>query len=245
MTETPAPKPSRIATAAITVGALAAALPAIGILAVHTGLASSPMTGFYSFLAGCLLGGALTLLLGLAGLIATRGGRHPQGQRQSAAAAVLGAGLLALVGTGGAPGAGLPAINDITTNLVDPPQFVGDPSGRERDMTYPDAFVPQVRDAYSDLATLPSSMSQGDAFARAIEAGESLGWEITRRDAARGHFEATDTSAIFRFVDDIVVRITPTSTGSALDIRSKSRDGRGDVGSNATRIRSFANAFHD
>jgi uncharacterized protein (DUF1499 family) len=44
---------------------------------------------------------------------------------------------------------------------------------------------------------------------------------------------------IFRFVDDIVVRVRPSNGGSIVDVRSKSRDGRGDMGANAARIRAF------
>jgi uncharacterized protein (DUF1499 family) len=46
---------------------------------------------------------------------------------------------------------------------------------------------------------------------------------------------------VFRFVDDVLVRVRPADGGGALvDVRSKSRDGRGDLGVNAARIRAFA-----
>ena len=49
------------------------------------------------------------------------------------------------------------------------------------------------------------------------------------------------TTRIFRFVDDVVVRVRPAEGGGAIvDVRSKSRDGRGDLGANAARIRAFA-----
>jgi len=60
-------------------------------------------------------------------------------------------------------------------------------------------------------------------------------------DAAAGTLLARDTSKIFRFVDDIVVRVRPAENGGAIvDVRSKSRVGQGDIGANAARIRRFA-----
>ena len=52
-------------------------------------------------------------------------------------------------------------------------------------------------------------------------------------------------TAIFRFVDDIAIRVRPTASGTVVDVRSKSRDGRGDLGANAERIRAFTSAFAD
>ena len=59
-------------------------------------------------------------------------------------------------------------------------------------------------------------------------------------DAAAGTLLARQTSKVFRFVDDILVRVRPGDGGGALvDVRSKSRVGRGDMGVNAARIRAF------
>ena len=47
------------------------------------------------------------------------------------------------------------------------------------------------------------------------------------------------TSLLFGFKDDVVVRITPLPAGSRIDIRSRSRVGRGDTGTNAQRVRAY------
>lgn len=47
------------------------------------------------------------------------------------------------------------------------------------------------------------------------------------------------------FIDDIVIRIRPDGNGSLLDIRSVSRVGLSDVGTNAGRIRRFIKVFFD
>ena len=73
----------------------------------------------------------------------------------------------------------------------------------------------------------------------ALQVAEDMGWTILRTDPQRWIFEATDETTIFRFVDDISVRVRKDADGSAVDIRSKSRDGQGDLGANAKRIRAF------
>jgi uncharacterized protein (DUF1499 family) len=87
--------------------------------------------------------------------------------------------------------------------------------------------------------TLPVPPRQ--AFAKAVAAAEAMGWEVVGRDPAAGTIEAVDTTKWFGFKDDIAIRVTPTPEGgSRIDIRSKSRVGRGDVGTNARRIRAYA-----
>ena len=60
---------------------------------------------------------------------------------------------------------------------------------------------------------------------------------------AEGRIEATDTTFWWGFKDDIVIRIRPEDSGSRLDIRSKSRVGIGDFGTNAARIEAFLEDF--
>ena len=55
----------------------------------------------------------------------------------------------------------------------------------------------------------------------------------------QGRIEATDTTLWFGFKDDIVVRVTPLDSASRIDVRSVSRVGKSDVGTNATRIRNY------
>ncbi|WP_369676609.1 DUF1499 domain-containing protein, partial [Enterococcus faecium] len=50
---------------------------------------------------------------------------------------------------------------------------------------------------------------------------------------------ATDTTMWFGFKDDVVIRVTAKGDGSELDIRSKSRVGKSDLGKNAERINQF------
>ena len=48
-----------------------------------------------------------------------------------------------------------------------------------------------------------------------------------------------DTSLLYGFKDDMVVRIQENAEGTRVDVRSMSRVGRSDLGMNAKRIRTF------
>ena len=60
---------------------------------------------------------------------------------------------------------------------------------------------------------------------------------------SEGRIEATDTSLLFGFKDDIVIRVVALGAGSRVDLRSASRVGRGDFGVNARRVRKFLRAL--
>lgn len=229
---------SRVATLARTAGIGGPAVTLIGIALVQFGAA--PMVGFGLFQFGILLGLA-ALISGGIGIYTTRNG---VGGRSSALTGLgLGVLMIAVVFVSAAPGAGVPPINDITTNLGNPPEFAPAPAGHRnagRDMSYPPEFIPQVEAAYADLVPIQLDASRDEAYARSVQAAKALGWVVTHEDAANGMFEAEHATAIWHFVDDICVRIASGSAGSAtIDVRSKSRDGRGDLGANAKRIRAF------
>ena len=115
------------------------------------------------------------------------------------------------------------------------------PANRGRDMAYPGGAVTEAqRQAYPDLQPLDLPLPPPDAFARVIATMQTMpAWEITAADPRSGLIEAVATSRLFRFQDDIVIRVRPHDGGSRIDMRSKSRDGRGDLGANAARIRTF------
>jgi hypothetical protein len=134
------------------------------------------------------------------------------------------------------PGAGLPPINDITTDRAAPPAFAADPAGVGRDMSYPAEFA-AGEGRLPDLAPIRVTATR-QALASPWRPRASAGRIVVTR---RRHLSARETTKIFRFVDDVVVRVRADASGGAtVDVRSKSRDGRGDLGANAARIRRFA-----
>jgi uncharacterized protein (DUF1499 family) len=128
----------------------------------------------------------------------------------------------------------VPRINDITTDMENPPQYM------TTARAYPgDEFARLQRAAYPDIAPVSLSMPPREAFERAVKAAEAMGWEVVGRDAAAGTIEAVDTTKWFGFKDDIAVRVSAAGNGSRIDVRSKSRVGRNDIGTNARRIRAY------
>jgi hypothetical protein len=126
----------------------------------------------------------------------------------------------------------LPYINDISTDTERPPQF-------SPPKTYESHFPELQRIGYPNLAPLEVPLPQKQAFARAAEIARGYGWEITALDESAGRIEAVATTRWFGFKDDVVIRITSAGAGSRVDMRSKSRLGRSDVGANASRIEDF------
>jgi uncharacterized protein (DUF1499 family) len=145
-------------------------------------------------------------------------------------------------------GRGLPSIHDITTDPDDPPSFSAvlpqrtDQSrgGKVSSPDYDGAdAAKQQRHAYPDIIPLELEVSPERALDEAVAVARELGWDVVAVDRARGVVEAVDTTFWFRFRDDIVVRVREKGSGSRVDVRSKSRVGRGDLGANARRIRMF------
>ena len=201
----------------------------------------SGFVGFRIFALGIVLG-VLSLLLGLLGLLMTTG-RGNTDRSKALRGLVCGIVTVLVLGATAGRNLSLPPINDISTDLVDPPTFMAlalEAANAERDMSYPgEQFAVEQRKAYPDLATLQSAKTPQVLFQDTMAAAKALGWTVHASDEANGRLEATEASKVFRFIDDIVVRIRPSGSGSELDIRSKSRDGKGDVGANAARIRRF------
>ena len=128
----------------------------------------------------------------------------------------------------------VPRINDVTTDTANPPRYM------TTERKYPgEEFARQQRAGYPDIAPVMLAVPPREAFERAVRAAESMGWEVVGRDAATGVLEAVDTTKWFGFKDDIAVRVTAAGSGSRVDVRSKSRVGRSDIGTNARRIRAY------
>lgn len=141
-------------------------------------------------------------------------------------------------------GRSVPPIHDITTDTQDPPQFVDVLSHRRGAMNPPDyageAVAAQQRAAWPDLGPLNVPVARDRVHAVVRQAMERAGWQVVGDEAATGRLEAIATTRWFRFKDDIVVRLRDLPDGGTrVDMRSKSRIGRSDLGTNARRIRTF------
>jgi uncharacterized protein (DUF1499 family) len=130
-------------------------------------------------------------------------------------------------------------IHDVSTDTQDPPQFV---TLREvRLKCRNGADYSGVRGAQHQPDIVPQVYKQPPAkiFQAAREAANALLWQIAAAVESDGRIEATATTRIMRFKDDVVIRIRKHNGGTRLDIRSASRVGRSDLGANVRRIRGF------
>jgi len=137
-----------------------------------------------------------------------------------------------------------PYIHDITTDLDNPPAFVAVASVRS-ESDHPVAYdgpevAAQQREAYPELQPLLVSADAATVFAAAKKVVDSMGMELVDASESDLRVEATQTSFFYGFKDDIVVRIValPDAT-TRVDVRSKSRVGRSDIGQNAKRIKTY------
>lgn len=105
-------------------------------------------------------------------------------------------------------------------------------------------FVPGVQKSpkatpYPKLAPLIAAGTMEDGYAAALAAVEAKGWDIVEASQEHGVIEATETSFWFGLKEDILIRVQPDEAGVRIDVRSVSRDGMSDLGSNAKRIRNL------
>jgi uncharacterized protein (DUF1499 family) len=194
----------------------ALALAAITLLA-----ASGPATraGLVAFNVGLLML-ALAGVLGLcAALIAVVALLRGAGILKPVLALLAGIAVALVPAVGYVVARSVPLINDIST----------DPAEQSE----------AQRKAYPDLQPLRLPVAPNIAFERAKGAIEEAGWQIVREDPSAGRIDAVATTFWFGFKDDVSVRIAADGPGSRVDMRSKSRVGKGDLGTNAHRIRSY------
>ena len=136
----------------------------------------------------------------------------------------------------------VPRIHDISTDTDNAPRYVAVlpmRTGAENPTDYSAEVAAQQKKAYPDIAPAVLDAPPAQAFARAERSARAMGWEIVAAAPGDLRIEATDTTLLFGFKDDIVVRVTPSGNGSRVDVRSLSRVGKSDFGVNANRIRKF------
>lgn len=154
------------------------------------------------------------------------------------------------------PPEGTPPIHDITTDTMNPPQYVAiaplradAPNSMEygsgtlgggNELT-PELLRQLQQEAYPDIVPQRFNEPVDEVFDRALAAAENLGWEIVAAVREEGRIEATDTTFWFRFKDDVVIYVARQGSETVLNARSLSRVGTSDVGKNAARLREFFN----
>jgi uncharacterized protein (DUF1499 family) len=149
----------------------------------------------------------------------------------------------------------LPAIYDITTDPIDPPRFDAIARLRPRDAnpaTYAGLYTAeQQRTAYSDIEPDMTSVSPQEAYDAAMKVITRRKWHVVDARPPQGTaprdglIEAIARTPILGFRDDVAVRVRATHEGARIDVRSASRYGRHDLGTNAARVRSLIEDIDD
>ncbi len=140
----------------------------------------------------------------------------------------------------------VPPIHNISTDQVDAPRFKKVLALRvgANPVEYDQAALGEAQSkAYPRVQTLRSAMDAQASMLRSIEVLEGMGLELVDTDFDALRVEATATSLLFGFKDDVVVRIRQSGTGSIIDLHSVSRVGQSDLGMNAKRILTFMDNF--
>ncbi|MEW6353577.1 MAG: DUF1499 domain-containing protein [Pseudomonadota bacterium] len=137
----------------------------------------------------------------------------------------------------------VPPIHDITTDTQNPPRFVAILPLRKNAPNSAEyggaAVAAQQAKAYPHIAPALLDAPPAQAFQRALNAAQEMGWAIVEENPLDGRIEATATTRWFGFKDDVVIRVTPARQGSRVDVRSVSRVGVSDLGTNARRIEAY------
>lgn len=136
-----------------------------------------------------------------------------------------------------------PVLNDVSTDLEQMPKFVHAwtlPENKGADLGYPEAFRALVKQYYAEVAPLTTDRSTEEAFAaiQRLAKANSI-WDITHIDTETLTLEGIETSPIFRWQDDFLIRVTQKEDQTRVDMRSRSRTGKSDLGANARRIQRF------
>lgn len=200
--------------------------------------------------AGILLAVVAVLLGVIAAIGVWRTGRS--GAARVVLGMSLGLGILALPVTIVLAARSYPTINDLTTDVRDPPAFRALAplrSGMANPAAYPgEAFAARQAVAYPDLVPLDVNRPAPEVFDLVIDALKRLQMSIVAEQEPSdedpiSRAEAVDRTLILGFYDDIAVRVTPVGDVSdpraRIDLRSASRYGRSDFGANAQRLRSI------
>ncbi len=219
-------------------GLFAAPVLVVAALAHHAGLISTtelyPLIAFGFLLGAWAVGGAIYAAVTLW----ERGGT---GWGQAFWSFVYGAIALIPAGFALAGVVAYPRLADVSTDTDNPPPILGQPGAATAEDT---AHWQLQREAFPDLVSRRFRVTPAELGEAAIRVIERSGWRLIGATPAGlpedpVQLQAEARTLLFGFRDDVVVRILPDPFGARLDLRSASRSGVHDLGTNARRLRRF------
>lgn len=223
---------------------------AVGAIAVILARSQAvDVTAALSVFAGAVLAGCIALLFaGTGAVVIWRTGRRGAGT--VASGVVLAVLLLCYPAYLAANAVRLPVLNDVSTDLVDPPQFSRSTAAlAARGQRTPDLPPAQIRQeqrlAYPSVQPILLDLEADETYQLVLRAIAARGWKVIEQTPPGGrigvgHIDAVDRSLVMGFPDDVTIRMRPLAGQTRVDVRSVSRVGRHDYGANAQRILRFA-----
>jgi uncharacterized protein (DUF1499 family) len=89
----------------------------------------------------------------------------------------------------------------------------------------------------ADPGPLELALPPDEALRRVDTAIRNLPrWRVEMLDYSIGTIAATRRTRLFRFTDDVAIRVEPTAGGTRVHVRSKSRLGKSDFGQNRRNV---------
>jgi len=92
---------------------------------------------------------------------------------------------------------------------------------------------------YPDIQPQRFNQPFEKVFDAALSAAQAMEWDMRETNREQGIIEAVATTRLFKFKDDVTVTVTREGDAVVVNVRSKSRVGKSDLGTNARRIRAF------
>ena len=144
----------------------------------------------------------------------------------------------------------LPPINDVSTDLIDPPEFARSARARAERRGLEHGLLSEAsreaqRISYPVVQPILIDVEADEAWTLVQKAVAARGWRVIEQSrpggrSGIGRIEAVDRTLIMGFSDDVTIRVRPLAGQTRIDVRSASRIGRHDFGANARRIQNFA-----
>ncbi len=146
--------------------------------------------------------------------------------------------------------AAAPGMADVSTDLLDPPQFIAGLRNVEKappetlKVLFELPSSAQQKDLYPDIVPRRYRIAPGQLHAAAREVALRNDWRVSFElppdllDAPTG-LQVETATRLLGLKEDMVVRIRPDPVGALLDVRSASRFGVRGLTGNVDRVRSF------
>lgn len=136
--------------------------------------------------------------------------------------------------------------HDVTTDTQTPPSLAvfANADGRLNQVEYNTDWAAWQTVDYPDVQPITVTATLPIVREQVIQLVQTKGWDVLESGSTDTAVYATETSLLYGFKDDVVIRLTPAGDDNVrIDMRSNSRVGESDLGQNAARIMAFLSAL--